>query len=500
MSATITKIDAVPKLLGSPQNAEGHISTAELKHPLTGKGWANSDKPKVLIVGAGIGGLLLGNLLQKANVPFLIVEKAREVKPLAGSGVSQLFQQLGILQELMAIGKPYMGLEVFCDDRQPLFRLDSSEHPRYCGSLELIVARPDLHDLLLRQVPKDNIHMGKKMLSFDQNDQGVTIRCSDESTYHGDILVGADGAHSVVREHLFKLLKGNNQLPRSDDDGLPSDCVCLVGQTEVLDPKDFPEMKLSRSKFDCVLDDEYVWATVTTFRNSICWIVVQHLNSTTSKSINSSRSSDWSSEAAEAMCNQVRHFQIPGGKDGNLTLGNIIDRTPKDRISKVMLEEKIFSTWHEGRTVLLGDACHKLNPYGGAGALTAMHDAVALANWISTLQRPKLAEIEKIFAEYQAERLPAAKDAASRTLLFKRMGGKGIAATLSRSIFRHMPRWLLNILILKMVAARPQVSFLPLVKDTGSSPPKHQPSLKKTLAIHKTRAAKGQFKPSSAVA
>ncbi|KAF9212419.1 hypothetical protein BGZ59_006782 [Podila verticillata] len=454
MSATITKIDAVPKLLGSPQNAEGHISTAEPKHPLTGKGWANSDKPKVLIVGAGIGGLLLGNLLQKANVHFLIVEKAREVKPLAGSGVSQLFQQLGILQELMAIGKP-------------------------CGSLELIVARPDLHDLLLRQVPKDNINMGKKMLSFDQNDQGVTIRCSDESTYHGDILVGADGAHSVVREHLFKLLKGNNQLPRSDDDGLPSDCVCLVGQTEVLDPKDFPEMKLSRSKFDCVLDDEYV-----------------HLNSTTSKSINSSRSSDWGSEAAEAMCNQVRHFQIPGGKDGNLTL----DRTPKDRISKVMLEEKIFSTWHEGRTVLLGDACHKLNPYGGAGALTAMHDAVALANWISTLQKPKLAEIEKIFAEYQAERLPAAKDAASRTQLFKRMGGKGIAATLSRSIFRHMPRWLLNILILKMVAARPQVSFLPLVKDTGSSPPKHQPSLKKTLAIHKTRAAKGQFKPSSAVA
>lgn len=55
------------------------------------------------------------------------------------------------------------------------------------------------------------------------------------------------------------------------------------------------------------------------------------------------------------MCNQVRHFRIPGGKDGNLTMGNIIDRTPKDQISKVMLEEKIFSTWHGGRTVLLGD-------------------------------------------------------------------------------------------------------------------------------------------------
>jgi hypothetical protein len=44
------------------------------------------------------------------------------------------------------------------------------------------------------------------------------------------------------------------------------------------------------------------------------------------------------------MCNQVRQFRIPGGKASNLTMGDIIDRTPKDRISKVMLEEKILST------------------------------------------------------------------------------------------------------------------------------------------------------------
>lgn len=53
-----------------------------------------------------------------------------------------------------------------------------------------------------------------------------------------------------------------------------------------------------------------------------------------------------------------------------------------------------------------------------------MHDAVALANWISTLQKPKLKDVEAIFAEYQAERLPAAKEAAARTQLFKRMGGQ----------------------------------------------------------------------------
>ncbi|KAF9307779.1 hypothetical protein BG003_000217 [Podila horticola] len=173
-------------------------------------------------------------------------------------------------------------------------------------------------------------------------------------------------------------------------------------------------------------------------------------------------------------------------------MGDLIDKTPKHLISKVMLEEKIFSTWHGGRTVLLGDACHKLNPSGGAGALTAIHDAVALANWISTLYKPKLADIEGVFAEYQAERLPVAKEAVGTTKFFKSMGGKGIVSALSKSLFRHMPEWLIRIVRLKMVAARPQLSFLPLIKDKGSIPPKYQPSLEKTLPILKERAARKQ--------
>ncbi|KAF9337521.1 hypothetical protein BG006_004347 [Podila minutissima] len=386
----------------------------------SGHEWSDTDKPKILIVGAGIGGLLLGNLLRKAGCQFLIIEKAKELKPLgscmaAGSGVSNLFRQLGILDEFKAIGKPHMGLEVYSNDRQRFFLLDSSEHPQYCGATEQIVARPDLHDLLLRQVPRENIHMSKKVIAFEQNDEGVTIHCSDDSIYRGDILVGADGAHSAVREHLFQVLLDKGMLPSVDDGDLPFDCVCLVGQTEVLDPEDFPEMKLPNSKFNSILADDYVWVTATTLRNTICWMAVQHLDAGTSKRVDPSSSSSWGPEAAEAMCNEVRHLQIPSGKHNNLTLGDLIDRTPKHTISKVMLEEKIFSIWHAGRTVLLGD---------GAGALTAMHDAVALANWISTLQKPKLADVEAVFAEYQTERLPAVQEAAATTRLFKRMGGQ----------------------------------------------------------------------------
>lgn len=57
-------------------------STAKPKPPLTEEELANLEKPKVLIIGAGIGGLTLGILLMKGGIPFEIYERAKEVKPL----------------------------------------------------------------------------------------------------------------------------------------------------------------------------------------------------------------------------------------------------------------------------------------------------------------------------------------------------------------------------------------------------------------------------------
>lgn len=81
-----------------------------------------------------------------------------------------------------------------------------------------------------------------------------------------------------------------------------------------------------------------------------------HLDDKTAKENDTVRNSEWGPEAAEAMCKEVRHLRVPHGKDGkDWTIGDIIDQTPKELISKVMLEEKLFSTWYGGRTVLLGD-------------------------------------------------------------------------------------------------------------------------------------------------
>lgn len=70
----------VPDLLAT--DTPVYFSTAKPKPPLTPEELENMEKPKVLISGAGLGGLTLAILLKKAKIPFLVFERAHEVKPL----------------------------------------------------------------------------------------------------------------------------------------------------------------------------------------------------------------------------------------------------------------------------------------------------------------------------------------------------------------------------------------------------------------------------------
>lgn len=94
--------------------------------------------------------------------------------------------------------------------------------------------------------------------------------------------------------------------------------------------------------------------TFTTKDDEICWGVVKYLDILSSAAYSREQRSDWGEGATETMCNEVREFLIPGG-DGSLTLGDLIDGTSRNQMSKVMLEEKVFDTWYHGRTVLVGD-------------------------------------------------------------------------------------------------------------------------------------------------
>lgn len=65
-------------------------------------------------------------------------------------------------------------------------------------------------------MPKEKIAFKKKVLSIQQTDDEVTIHCSDNTSYEGNILVGADGAYSAVRQCMYKQLAQENKLSASD--------------------------------------------------------------------------------------------------------------------------------------------------------------------------------------------------------------------------------------------------------------------------------------------
>jgi len=79
------------------------------------------------------------------------------------------------------------------------------------------------------------------------------IRCADGTSYHGDILVGADGAYSSIRQSMYKNLQKQNLLPISDTKELSKGYVTTVGTTDPLDPEKYPIVKNTACNFTQVL-------------------------------------------------------------------------------------------------------------------------------------------------------------------------------------------------------------------------------------------------------
>lgn len=85
----------------------------------------------------------------------------------------------------------------------------------------------------------------------------------------------------------------------------------------------------------------------------VCWGALVQLDSSTvlSRDVTSLKNAEWGPESNEAMINEIYDRPCRLG----CTMGALTDATPKDGISRVFLEEKIFETWYHNRTVLIGD-------------------------------------------------------------------------------------------------------------------------------------------------
>lgn len=118
----------------------------------------------------------------------------------------------------------------------------------------IVFSRPELYNLLLAQIDADRIHFGKRIVSIkDKADEGIEIHCSDNSSYTGDILVGADGAYSAVRQGIYKDLEEKGKLPSSDAQGLKMGYINIVGTTDPLDEEKYPRLKDNFTHFHFII-------------------------------------------------------------------------------------------------------------------------------------------------------------------------------------------------------------------------------------------------------
>ncbi|KAG0272378.1 hypothetical protein BGZ95_011878, partial [Linnemannia exigua] len=122
---------------------------------------SHSQKPCVLIVGAGLGGLMLGALLEKSKVPFFIFERTSVVTP------------LGIYEEFLNISKPIQELSYFKENMKVCKASDQRPVEKLAGYGYRIVSRPMLYALLLSLVPEENILYGRRVLNITEDDDKV---------------------------------------------------------------------------------------------------------------------------------------------------------------------------------------------------------------------------------------------------------------------------------------------------------------------------------------
>ncbi|KAG0280766.1 hypothetical protein BGZ95_008792 [Linnemannia exigua] len=362
---------------------------------------------RVTIVGAGVGGLLLAILLDRAGIDFSIYERAKEVKPLGAvmalnAGALAALEQLGLYEPLKEVSLPASGkFKIYKGDMTLIAGIEGLPE-EILGYKHVVFARPGLYDLLLSRIPQDKIHFNKKVIAVEQNENEAKITCSDGTSYSGDVLVGADGAYSAVRQGLYKQMQEKKILPALDSQELNKGFICMVGTTQPLSLEKYPGIDSKVANLNQILGqgNSYCWSAFTVPGNRICWNVICQLDSLDEAEKQKLKNAEWSSEANEAMIAEVKDFLIPLGG----TLGDLIEATPREIISRVFLEDKMFETWNYGRVALLGDACHKLLPSAGLGAVTAMQDSVAMANCLYDMKSQSYEGVKDALQDYRDER------------------------------------------------------------------------------------------------
>ena len=341
---------------------------------------------KIAIVGAGLGGAAAATLLQKAGFQVDIYEQAPAFSRIGagihmGPNIMKIFRRMGIEQQLSEMGShPDFWFSRDGASGDYLSRIPLGEFARKeYGAAYITVHRGDLHALQMSTIAPGTTHFNKCLTRLEETDTHVNLFFSDGTRTQADIVIGADGINSKIREELLGAEK-----PLYSG---------WVAHRALIRSEDLTRYNLNFE--NCVKwwsEDRHMMVYHTTAKRDEYYYVtgVPH--------------AAWDFQGNFVDSSREEMFDAFQGY--NPTVQALIHSS--ESVTKwPLLNRNPLPLWSRGRLVLLGDACHPMKPHMAQGAGMAIEDAAMLTR---CLEETGLSDYRTAFNLYEANR----KDRASR--------------------------------------------------------------------------------------
>ncbi|MFV7501512.1 FAD-dependent urate hydroxylase HpxO [Acinetobacter pittii] len=328
----------------------------------------------VVIIGAGMGGLTTGIALKKFGHQVRIFEQTEKILPV-GAAISlwsngvKCLNYLGLTDKIAKLGGQMDDL-AYVDGLTGDVMTQFSLLPliEEVGQRPYPVARADLQNMLMDEFGRDQIYLGKKMVSLEDKADYVEVHFADGSSTQADLLIGADGTHSLTRTYVLGqqvqrryagYVNWNGLVEISEDLAPAQQWTTYVGEG-----KRASLMPVADGKFYFFLDVPLP-AGLDNNRDDYKKLLKQYFV-------------DW--------CQPVQQ---------------LIERLDPQKTNRVEIHDiEPFTQFYKGRVVILGDAAHSTTPDIGQGGCQAMEDAIYLAR---SLQINTLG-VEDALRRYQNKR------------------------------------------------------------------------------------------------
>ena len=352
-------------------------------------------RPKVIIIGAGVGGLTLALMLHQRGIASVIYEQASAINPI-GAGINVLphaireLADLGLVPVLDKVGIRthelfYMNRIGQIVWREPRGIAAGFEVPQY--SIHRGRLQKALYDVVVERMGPGAVIMGRKLAGFIQDEGGVTAYLVDSTdgatseTVRAEVLIGADGIHSAVRGHYYK------------DQGPPS----WNGIQMWRGVADFPKFLDGNSMVIAGgMAAKFVLYPIAPGKRPDTRLTNWVVNVRVSDTPHPPGKESWSRKGRlDEVLPYARRFEVPG-----FDLVSLIKST-EAFYEYPMCDRDPLPRWTHGRVTLLGDAAHPMYPVGSNGAGQAILDARMLADRLAKAEHPYQALLE-----YEADRLP----------------------------------------------------------------------------------------------